>query len=81
MRKESMRLNQIPSPRRVFGEFWAWSRQKTAALGQSGATAIEYGIIAAFVAISIYLGAVVAGNGVRDIFWSMGNKMNESVDH
>lgn len=75
-----MRLNQIGTLRRAFRAFWAWSWQKMAALGQSGATAIEYGMIAAFVAISIFVGAAVAGNGVRDIFLSMGSQIDDAVN-
>lgn len=55
------------------------SEDRLSARAQSGATAIEYGIIAAFVAISIYVGAVVAGNGVKHIFLSMGNQMHEAI--
>lgn len=47
---------------------------------QSGATAVEYGIIAAFVALSIYVGAIVAGNGIGDIFFAMAEQIKNAVE-
>lgn len=47
---------------------------------ESGATAIEYGLIAAFIALAIYVGAQVAGNGLDTMFQTVGNKMSEAAN-
>lgn len=47
---------------------------------ESGATAIEYGLIAAFIALAIYVGAQVAGNGLDVMFQTVGNKMSEAAN-
>jgi pilus assembly protein Flp/PilA len=46
---------------------------------ESGATAIEYGLIAAFVALAIFVGAQMAGNGLNAMFTVIGNKMTEAA--
>ncbi|WP_374367645.1 Flp family type IVb pilin [Dongia sp.] len=46
---------------------------------ESGATAIEYGLIAAFIALAIYVGAQVAGNGLNTMFQTVGEKMNNAA--
>ncbi len=46
---------------------------------ESGATAIEYGLIAAFVALAIFVGAQLAGNGLNKMFMVIGTKMNEAA--
>nr|WP_298683445.1 Flp family type IVb pilin [uncultured Dongia sp.] len=46
---------------------------------ESGATAIEYGLIAAFVALAIFVGAQMAGNGLNRMFQVIGTQMNEAA--
>ncbi len=46
---------------------------------ESGATAIEYGLIAAFVALAIFVGAQMAGNGLNKMFQVIGTEMEEVV--
>jgi Flp pilus assembly pilin Flp len=41
----------------------------------SGATGIEYALIACFVALAITFGASVAGNGLNKMFYVIGDKM------
>jgi pilus assembly protein Flp/PilA len=47
---------------------------------ESGATAIEYGLIAAFIALAIYVGAQAAGNGLNTMFQSVGEKMENAAN-
>ena len=46
---------------------------------QSGATAIEYGLIASFVALAVYVGAMVAGNGLGEVFLVMADQLNTAM--
>ena len=46
---------------------------------ESGATAIEYGLIAAFVALAIFVGAQLAGNGLNKMFMVIGTKMSNAA--
>lgn len=46
---------------------------------ESGATAIEYGLIAAFVALAIIVGAQLAGNGLNQMFSIIGLKMSQAA--
>ncbi|GGG30328.1 Flp family type IVb pilin [Chelatococcus composti] len=43
---------------------------------ESGATAIEYGLIAALVAVAIITALGVLGDGLTDIFEGVGNKLS-----
>lgn len=43
---------------------------------ESGATAIEYGLIAALVAVAIIAALGVLGDGLTDIFEGVGNKLS-----
>lgn len=47
---------------------------------QSGATAIEYGLIAALVALSIYAGVLVAGNGLGEVFLVLSEQLQAALD-
>ncbi|WP_374655068.1 Flp family type IVb pilin [Dongia sp.] len=47
---------------------------------ESGATAIEYGLIAAFVALAIFVGAQMAGNGLNRMFQVIGTQMENAAD-
>jgi pilus assembly protein Flp/PilA len=47
---------------------------------ESGATAIEYGLIAAFVALAIFVGARMAGNGLNRMFQVIGTTMENAAD-
>jgi pilus assembly protein Flp/PilA len=42
---------------------------------ESGATAIEYGLIAALVAVGIIAGASLLGNNLGTLFNSIGNRL------
>jgi pilus assembly protein Flp/PilA len=47
---------------------------------ESGATAIEYGLIAALIALAIVAGATTLGNEISNLFNKIGNKLaNTSV--
>ncbi|SDA83443.1 Flp family type IVb pilin [Mesorhizobium qingshengii] len=43
---------------------------------ESGATAIEYGLIAALIALAIIVGAGALGNAINDKFMKIGNSLN-----
>ena len=43
---------------------------------ESGATAIEYGLIAALIALAIIAGASLLGNTIDDKFESIANTLN-----
>ena len=47
---------------------------------ESGATAIEYGLIAAFVALAIFVGAQMAGNGLNKMFQVIGTEMEKAAN-
>jgi pilus assembly protein Flp/PilA len=47
---------------------------------ESGATAIEYGLIAALIALAIMVGAGALGNAIDEQFKSIANTLNETVD-
>lgn len=47
---------------------------------ESGATAIEYGLIAAFIALAIFVGAQLAGNGLNKMFMVIGTKMSNAAE-
>ena len=42
---------------------------------EEGVTAIEYGLLAALIAVAIIAGATLLGNGLDSIFSSVGNKL------
>lgn len=45
---------------------------------ESGATAIEYGLIAALISVALITGASTLGNTLNNQFQFLSNKMNES---
>lgn len=45
---------------------------------ESGATAIEYGLIAALIALAIIVGAGALGNAINAKFTSIGSTLNTS---
>lgn len=45
---------------------------------ESGATAIEYGLIAALIALAIMVGAGAVGNALDDKFQSVANTLNDT---
>ncbi|WP_095082373.1 Flp family type IVb pilin [Mesorhizobium sophorae] len=45
---------------------------------ESGATAIEYGLIAALIALAIITGAGALGNALNTKFMAIGNTLNSS---
>ena len=45
---------------------------------ESGATAIEYGLIAALIALAIITGAGALGNAINAKFTAIGNTLNTS---
>jgi len=44
---------------------------------ESGATAIEYGLIAALIALAIIMGAGALGNSLNDMFDNIADKLKE----
>ena len=46
---------------------------------ESGATAIEYGLIAALIAVGIIAAATTLGNGLGNIFNNIGNRLNNEA--
>ncbi len=47
---------------------------------ESGATAIEYGLIAALIAVGIIVAATTLGNGLSNLFSNIGGKLQESAN-
>jgi len=47
---------------------------------ESGATAIEYGLIAALIAVGIILAATFLGDELTNLFTGVGEKLRESAD-
>lgn len=47
---------------------------------ESGATAIEYGLIAALISVALIAGATTLGNSISDTFTNLTTKMNTAVD-
>ena len=45
---------------------------------ESGATAIEYGLIAALIALAIVAGATTLGNEIGNLFNTVGNKLKNT---
>ncbi|MEM5470999.1 Flp family type IVb pilin [Hoeflea sp. AS60] len=45
---------------------------------ESGATAIEYGLIAALISVALITGATTLGNTLNNQFQFLSNKMNDS---
>jgi pilus assembly protein Flp/PilA len=43
---------------------------------ESGATAIEYGLIAALISVGIIAAVSTLGNGLRDTFTSLNNQLD-----
>lgn len=43
---------------------------------ESGATAIEYGLIAALISVALITGATALGNALNTQFQDLGNKLN-----
>ncbi|EAB6717952.1 Flp family type IVb pilin [Escherichia coli] len=46
---------------------------------ESGATAIEYGLIAALIGIAIMVGSSLVGNAINALFTKISGKLNASV--
>jgi pilus assembly protein Flp/PilA len=46
---------------------------------ESGATAIEYGLIAALIALAITAGASTLGNSLSDQFSTIAGKLDDSI--
>ena len=47
---------------------------------ESGATAIEYGLIAALIALAIMVGAGALGNSINNQFTAIGSTLEDSVN-
>jgi pilus assembly protein Flp/PilA len=47
---------------------------------ESGATAIEYGLIAALISVGIIAAATTLGNGLGDLFNGIGGKLQSAAD-
>jgi len=46
---------------------------------ESGATAIEYGLIAALISVGIIAAATTLGNGLSNLFTNIGGKLNTAA--
>jgi pilus assembly protein Flp/PilA len=46
---------------------------------ESGATAIEYGLIAALISVALITGATTLGTKIGDTFTNLGTKMDQAV--
>ncbi len=46
---------------------------------ESGATAIEYGLIAALISVGIIAAATTLGNGLSDLFSGIGNRLSNEA--
>jgi pilus assembly protein Flp/PilA len=46
---------------------------------ETGATAIEYGLIAALIALAIVVGATALGNSLNDQFTNIGVALNKAA--
>jgi pilus assembly protein Flp/PilA len=46
---------------------------------EEGVTAIEYGLIAALIAVAIIVGAGLTGGGLNTLFTNVGNKVSAVV--
>lgn len=47
---------------------------------ESGATAIEYGLIAALISVALIAGATTLGENLNDTFTKLGGKLTTAVD-
>ncbi len=47
---------------------------------ESGATAIEYGLIAALISVGIIAAATTLGEGLSNLFTGIGTRLDTSVD-
>jgi pilus assembly protein Flp/PilA len=47
---------------------------------ESGATAIEYGLIAALISVALITGATALGNSLNNTFTALGGKLENAVD-
>jgi pilus assembly protein Flp/PilA len=48
---------------------------------ESGATAIEYGLIAALIAVGLIVAANTLGTGLQNIFNGIGNRLTTEADN
>lgn len=63
-------------------DLWRYKMSKLLARfakDESGATAIEYGLIAALIGLAIVIGAGALGNSINDQFNRISEKLDESV--
>ncbi|MFC6490571.1 Flp family type IVb pilin [Nitratireductor sp. GCM10026969] len=47
---------------------------------ESGATAIEYGLLAALIAVAVIAGASLLGEGIEDSFEELGNNLKAHTE-
>jgi len=47
---------------------------------ESGATAIEYGLIAALISVALIAGATTLGGKIGETFNNLGNQMDKAAD-
>lgn len=53
---------------------------KTLARDDSGATAMEYGLLAATISVAIILGAQAAGTALNTLFTNIGERLQTAAD-
>ncbi|OHV79043.1 Flp family type IVb pilin [Rhizobium sp. LCM 4573] len=47
---------------------------------ESGATAIEYGLIAALISVALIAGATTLGGSINDVFQNLSTKMGDAAE-
>jgi Flp pilus assembly pilin Flp len=50
-----------------------------AVISESGATAIEYSLAACFIALAVVVGAAFTGNGLNNMFYTVGTAMQNAT--
>ena len=56
-----------------------WDRLRTLLVEENGPTAIEYGLIAALVAVAIIAALIILGGALGNIFGYVGNTVNNAA--
>lgn len=75
-----LRQTQSQRPSSIAEQLKRYIRQRYVIANERGATGIEYALIACFIAIAITVGTSIAGNGLNQIFYVIGNKMMISAN-
>ena len=57
-----------------------WERSRALIVEEDGPTAIEYGLIAALIAVAIIAALILLGGALSNIFGYMGNTVNNAAE-